>query len=156
MPLPQWAIQLWENVTANVIASAVVNSTVLSMLLLLGLAIWACIRWRQSRLLRRESEALLGHANYAVHNILNTKDEQFVRKFEIWDSNMRDKLEALRRKGVCDAWQVDHFKVLGSTQLVIAVNDDPKTNGEIVEKAKRLKSVAKELNTKAERLWPFS
>jgi hypothetical protein len=49
---------------------------------------------------------------------------------------------------------VNHFAVLGATPPVHGVNNNPQVNGQIVEKAKRLKEIAKELMSQADRLWP--
>jgi hypothetical protein len=37
---------------------------------------------------------------------------------------------------------------------VNGVNNNPQVNGQIAEKAKRLKTIAKQLMSEADRLWP--
>jgi hypothetical protein len=146
---------VWNNVTANVVASSLVNSTTLTVLLILGLLVWAWLRRRRASVLRVESERLIDAANHAIHHFLNTVDPQFVRHFTVWDTETLKALEALRRRRVCDAWHVDHFAVLGATQPANGANNNPQVNGQIVEKAKRLKAIAKELMSEADRLWPM-
>ena len=146
--------EVWKNVTANVVASSLVTSTTLTVLLILGFLVWALLRCRRANVLRVESERLIQAADHAIHHLLNTANPQFVRHFNIWDTETQDALQALRRRRICNAWHVNHFAVLGATPPVHGVNNNPQVNGQIVEKAKRLKEIAKELMSQADRLWP--
>jgi hypothetical protein len=144
-----------EKVVASLVANAAAGSTFLLVVIVLGWCAWACLKRRRSRTMRAESETLLKDANDAIHSFLNpaasTPPDQVQQGFEKWEFDMTDKLERLRRRGLCTAWQVDHFRVLNKFEPV----DGAGQKGMVSEKAQRLKRIARQLELQAARLWPL-
>jgi hypothetical protein len=153
---------LAENVAANLLAAHVTPSTVLMFVFLCSLAAWMAIRRWRSMKLRKELEALLTEKNHAINGMLNVLAgtawdlAHITQDFNGWDAEVLERLHRLRREGLCVAWEVDHFRVLGTFALVqVQDADDVRLRGIIAEKAQRVKDIAARMEARAEALWPF-
>ena len=150
---------LSENVVANLVVNLITKATFWLILILVLWIVIGLYRRHTSRSLREDVTRLLGAANDAIDRLLNAAargpDDQIRRDFEIWHASALRTVSELRRRGVCSEWQLDHFEVLGTVPGVGAANRDSNMSGQIAEKAQRLKNIARDLDRRAERLWPF-
>ena len=76
--------------------------------------------------------------------------------FSAWEFDVTEVLQEFRRKRICSAWQVDHFVVLNRVNLIHGgATGNPQLDGMMSDKAQRLKDIARDLDIRAQALWPF-
>src|SRR5712692_10122389 len=98
----------------------------------LALVVWQCLKYRKSQRVLMAADLLIDEANRVVNHWLNglpEKEAEHRREFEIWEDEIRTRLERFRRQRICNGWHVDHLSTLVRMPTVRAGNLDAVLNG---------------------------